>query len=81
MANSGNLEQQIAGLQISHTGDVSNNAVKSGKKIGPAVPPKPKKSQPQVCKLSFIIVSMLIIIMIMLIIISRVVDQRTITIT
>jgi len=45
MANLGNLEQQISNLQI---GDEAAKAAKPGKKIGPAVPPKPKKSQPQV---------------------------------
>ena len=55
MSNPGNLEQQIAGLQISHGiggggGESSISAGKSVKKIGPAVPPKPKKSQPQVSK-------------------------------
>ncbi|KAK0080458.1 hypothetical protein PV326_008152 [Microctonus aethiopoides] len=48
MSNVGNnLEQQIASLQI----DNGNNAIdpaKPAKKVGPAVPPKPKKSQPQV---------------------------------
>lgn len=56
MSNVKNLEQQIASLQI----DNANNSkeisspsgiagtVKQVKKIGPAVPPKPKKSQPQV---------------------------------
>lgn len=47
MSNVGNLEQQIANLQINH-GDEAAKTVKPGKKIGPAVPPKPKKSQPQV---------------------------------
>lgn len=47
MSNVGNLEQQIASLQINH-GDEAAKTIKPGKKIGPAVPPKPKKSQPQV---------------------------------
>lgn len=47
MSNIKNLDQQIANLQINH----SDEAVKAGKKVGPAVPPKPKKSQPQVGKL------------------------------
>ncbi|XP_033229529.1 lipoma-preferred partner homolog [Belonocnema kinseyi] len=47
MSNIGNLDQQIASLQINH-GDGNIETVKSGKKVGPAVPPKPKKSQPQV---------------------------------
>lgn len=47
MSNVNNLEQQIASLQINH-GDDTNKSVKTGKKIGPAVPPKPKKAQPQV---------------------------------
>jgi hypothetical protein len=47
MSNVGNLEQQIASLQINH-GNETKTVVKPGKKIGPAVPPKPKKSQPQV---------------------------------
>lgn len=42
----GNLEQQIASLQIGD--EAAKGAVKPGKKVGPAVPPKPKKSQPQV---------------------------------
>ncbi|KZC11796.1 PREDICTED: thyroid receptor-interacting protein 6 [Dufourea novaeangliae] len=46
MSNVNSLEQQIANLQINH-GD-SIKTVKPGKKVGPAVPPKPKKSQPQV---------------------------------
>ncbi|XP_011049647.1 PREDICTED: thyroid receptor-interacting protein 6 isoform X1 [Acromyrmex echinatior] len=46
MANLGNLEQQISSLQISD--EAAKGAAKSGKKVGPAVPPKPKKSQPQV---------------------------------
>lgn len=46
MSNAGNLEQQIANLQIGHSNEI--NTVKPVKKIGPAVPPKPKKSQPQV---------------------------------
>jgi hypothetical protein len=36
------LEQQLASLQLDH-GDIQAN-----RKVGPAVPPKPKKSQPQV---------------------------------
>ncbi|XP_057321127.1 thyroid receptor-interacting protein 6 [Microplitis mediator] len=55
MSNVGNLEQQIASLQIdngNNSNDISTsnsgNIVKQVKKIGPAVPPKPKKSQPQV---------------------------------
>ena len=47
MSNIGNLEQQIANLQINH-GDGNIETIKAGKKVGPAVPPKPKKSQPQV---------------------------------
>jgi len=47
MSNVGNLEQQIANLQINH-GDEAAKVIKPGKKVGPAVPPKPKKSQPQV---------------------------------
>ncbi|EGI70860.1 PREDICTED: thyroid receptor-interacting protein 6 isoform X2 [Acromyrmex echinatior] len=46
MANLGNLEQQISSLQISD--EAAKGAAKSGKKVGPAVPPKPKKSQPQI---------------------------------
>jgi len=46
MANLGNLEQQISNLQIGD--EAAKGAAKPGKKIGPAVPPKPKKSQPQV---------------------------------
>jgi len=46
MANLGSLEQQIASLQIGD--EAAKGAVKPGKKVGPAVPPKPKKSQPQV---------------------------------
>jgi len=46
MANLGNLEQQISSLQIGD--EAAKNAAKPGKKVGPAVPPKPKKSQPQV---------------------------------
>lgn len=37
------LEQQLASLQLNH-GDIQAN-----RKVGPAVPPKPKKPQPQVC--------------------------------
>ncbi|KAL6262451.1 hypothetical protein P5V15_007536 [Pogonomyrmex californicus] len=48
MSNVGNLEQQIASLQIGHGDEAAKNVVKPGKKIGPAVPPKPKKSQPQI---------------------------------
>lgn len=36
------LEQQLASLQLNH-GDLQAN-----RKVGPAVPPKPKKPQPQV---------------------------------
>lgn len=43
--SNGNLEQQIANLQINHGDGVKT--VKPGKKVGPAVPPKPKK-QPQI---------------------------------
>ncbi|XP_043667664.1 thyroid receptor-interacting protein 6 isoform X2 [Vespula pensylvanica] len=46
MSNVNNLEQHIANLQINH-GDNTIKMVKSGKKVGPAVPPKPKKCQPQ----------------------------------
>ncbi|KAK9302299.1 hypothetical protein QLX08_005719 [Tetragonisca angustula] len=46
MSNASNLEQQIANLQINHEDGVKTT--KSGKKVGPAVPPKPKKSQPQI---------------------------------
>lgn len=57
MSNVGNLEQQIASLQINH-GDEATKVVKPGKKVGPAVPPKPKKSQPQVnLELSFTVLS------------------------
>ncbi|XP_076240128.1 lipoma-preferred partner zyxin isoform X1 [Calliopsis andreniformis] len=49
MSNVNNLEQQIANLQINHGDGIK--IVKPGKKVGPAVPPKPKKSQPQVSKL------------------------------
>lgn len=48
MSNVSNLEQQIANLQINHGDGIKT--IKSGKKVGPAVPPKPKKSQPQVSK-------------------------------
>ncbi|XP_068984158.1 thyroid receptor-interacting protein 6 [Bombus flavifrons] len=46
MSNVSNLEQQIANLQINHGDGIKT--IKSGKKVGPAVPPKPKKSQPQI---------------------------------
>ncbi|XP_025153079.1 lipoma-preferred partner homolog isoform X5 [Harpegnathos saltator] len=46
MSNVGNLEQQIANLQLNH-GDDAAKTVKPGKKVGPAVPPKPKRSQSQ----------------------------------
>ncbi|XP_032684294.1 thyroid receptor-interacting protein 6 isoform X2 [Odontomachus brunneus] len=46
MSNVGNLEQQIASLQLNHGDGVAKTA-KPGKKVGPAVPPKPKRSQPQ----------------------------------
>jgi hypothetical protein len=36
------LEEQLANLQLDH-GDLQAN-----RKVGPAVPPKPKKPQPQV---------------------------------
>jgi hypothetical protein len=36
------LEQQLASLQLDH-GDLQ-----ASRKVGPAVPPKPKKPQPQV---------------------------------
>lgn len=49
MSNVSNLEQQIANLQINHEDGIK--ITKSGKKVGPAVPPKPKKSQPQVSRL------------------------------
>ncbi|XP_053988158.1 thyroid receptor-interacting protein 6 isoform X3 [Hylaeus volcanicus] len=45
MSNVSDLEQHIASLQINHRDGVKT--VKPGKKVGPAVPPKPKKSQPQ----------------------------------
>lgn len=48
MSNVSNLEQQIANLQINHGDGIKT--IKSGKKVGPAVPPKPKKSQPQVSR-------------------------------
>ncbi|XP_014203442.1 lipoma-preferred partner homolog isoform X2 [Copidosoma floridanum] len=48
MSNIGNLEQQIASLQLSLDGSPDGKTIKTGKKIGPAVPPKPKKSLPQV---------------------------------
>lgn len=54
----GNLEQQIASLQIGD--EAAKGAVKPGKKIGPAVPPKPKKSQPQVNPKLLIVESYLI---------------------
>lgn len=38
------LEQQINSLQLNHEGEVRRTV----KKIGPTVPPKPKKSQPEV---------------------------------
>ncbi|XP_029043541.1 thyroid receptor-interacting protein 6 isoform X1 [Osmia bicornis bicornis] len=46
MSNVSNLEQQIASLQINHGDNVKT--IKPGKKVGPAVPPKPKISQPQI---------------------------------
>lgn len=52
MSNVNNLEQHIANLQINH-GDNTIKMVKSGKKVGPAVPPKPKKCQPQVSIIFF----------------------------
>ncbi|XP_058805287.1 lipoma-preferred partner homolog isoform X2 [Phymastichus coffea] len=45
MSNIGNLEQKIASLHLNHDG--KSSAPQSGKKVRPAVPPKPKKSQPQ----------------------------------
>lgn len=60
MSNVSNLEQQIANLQINHGDGIKT--IKSGKKVGPAVPPKPKKSQPQVsilCKYNFIIINIM----------------------
>ena len=50
MSNIGNLDHQIASLQINH-GDGNVETVKTGKQVGPAVPPKPKKSHPQVSNL------------------------------
>lgn len=47
MSHTQNLEHQIASLQLDSDGSPIKTA-KSGKKIGPAVPPKPKKSLPQV---------------------------------
>lgn len=62
MSNVNNLEQHIANLQINH-GDNTIKMVKSGKKVGPAVPPKPKKCQPQVSiTCSFIIRNNMILI-------------------
>ena len=48
MSNVSNLEQQIASLQLGLDGSPNKTLNKTGKKVGPAVPPKPKKSQPQV---------------------------------
>ncbi|XP_014224949.1 lipoma-preferred partner homolog [Trichogramma pretiosum] len=47
MANIGNLEHEIANLQLNNDGSPVKT-IKIGKKVGPAVPPKPKKSIPQV---------------------------------
>lgn len=48
------LDKQLAELQLLNNADLLSNSSMSnngtlGKKIGPAVPPKPKKQQPQVC--------------------------------
>lgn len=44
------LDRQLAELALINKVDLQSNSVNSsGKKIGPAVPPKPKKNQPQVC--------------------------------
>lgn len=45
MSNMNQLEQQINALQINN-GD--GEVRKITKKVGPTVPPKPKKSQPEV---------------------------------
>lgn len=43
------LDKQLAELQLLNNTELPPNpSVQSGKKIGPAVPPKPKKPQPQV---------------------------------
>ncbi|XP_012255404.2 PDZ and LIM domain protein 5-like isoform X1 [Athalia rosae] len=44
MSNMNQLEQQVNSLQINHEGEVR----KTVKKIGPTVPPKPKKAQPEI---------------------------------
>lgn len=41
---SSHLEQQLAGLKL----NTAEGQQPSGRKLGPAVPPKPKNSQPQV---------------------------------
>nr|CAI5837554.1 unnamed protein product [Callosobruchus analis] len=44
------LDRQLAELALINQADLAPNSIvgNSGKKVGPAVPPKPKKSQPQV---------------------------------
>lgn len=47
MSNVDNLEQKIGNLQLG-LDETSGAITKVTKKIGPAVPPKPKKLSPQV---------------------------------
>lgn len=43
------LDRQLAELALINKVDLQSNPVNtSGRKVGPAVPPKPKKNQPQV---------------------------------
>lgn len=45
------LDKQLAELQLLNNSELPPNpGYQHGKKIGPAVPPKPKKQQPQVSK-------------------------------
>lgn len=42
------LDRQLAELALINQIDLQPSSLNTGKKIGPAVPPKPKKNQPQV---------------------------------
>lgn len=42
------LDRQLAELALINQVDLQSNSNTLGKKVGPAVPPKPKKNQPQV---------------------------------
>lgn len=54
------LDRQLAELALINKVDLQPSPVNtSGRKVGPAVPPKPKKNQPQVrkiCKILFLLI-------------------------